>query len=538
MSPETALEIRQLLAVEGSRSAAGGGALLSVLHRIQARYGRIPLEAVPEIARALHIPEGHVYSVATFYPAFSIPGPSRTSSEPEAEDAMPGCRDGAHVQAGLLAHPPSPMEKRFVLERCGRVDPRNLDACVAQGAYEGLRRALEMGQESVLEAVRQSGLRGRGGAGFPTGDKWKSAKDAASTERYVVCNGAEGDPGAFMDRVILEGDPHAILEGMAIAALAVGASRGFLYLRAEYEDLVPLLEHAIADARGKGFLGQQILGSSLSFEAEVFLAAGRYVCGEESALLASMEGRRGNPRLRPPYPTRAGLHGAPTVVNNVKTLVSVPPILRHGAASFAGLGQGRSRGTAILALSGAVARPGVVEVPMGTPLRIVVEELAGGVAGGRALKAVQTGGPMGGVIPAALLDVPVTFEAMDEVGSPLGSGGVIVLAEGTCMVATARFFAEFASHESCGYCAPCRLGTDRIAGLLADICEGRGRVEDLDHLLSLGAALRHGSFCAFGQGAPKVVLSTLRHYRHEFEQHVRTGRCPQGQCTERGLARS
>jgi NADH:ubiquinone oxidoreductase subunit F (NADH-binding) len=409
-------------------------------------------------------------------------------------------------------------------------DPDSIEDYLQTGGYEGLRRALSLDPDGVIELASRSGLRGRGGAGFPVAAKWRSAREATGEPRYVVCNAAEGDIGAFMDRYILDNDPHAVLEGMLIAGYAVGACRGYVYVRAEYDDLIPRLRHAVENARESGFIGDRVAGSTFGFDIQVARTAGGYVCGEETALLNSLEGRRGTPRLRPPFPTQAGLNGRPTVVNNVKTLAYVPLILRHGPEWFAEVGTEQSKGTAVLSLAGDIARPGVVEVPMGTPLREVVLTIGGGVAGGGALKTVQTGGPMGGVIPACLLDTPVAFETMAAIGSPLGSGGLIVYGDHRCMVAVADEYARFACEESCGHCAPCRLGTAQVAAIVHDIRGGRANEADLELLARIARTLRYSAFCAFGQGACQVVVSTLEHFRPEYDEHIRDHQCRCGEC--------
>jgi len=414
---------------------------------------------------------------------------------------------------------------RRVLSRCGFVEPTNLSHYIATGGYEGLLKALSMEPTQIIEELKKSGLRGRGGAGFPTGLKWELARKAVGDEKYIVCNGAEGDIGAFMDRLIMESDPYSVIEGMTIAGLAVGAKRGYIYIRAEYELAFHILERAVSIATQHGLLGKDILGTGLQFEIELFKAAGMYICGEETALMNSMEGRRGIPRLRPPFPTQSGFKGMPTVVNNVKTLANVPLILRNGASWFSSIGTEKSKGTTVLSLSGCIERCGVVEVPMGITLREVIYEIGGGIADGKKLKAVQTGGPLGGIIPEWMIDIALDYETMRDAGSPLGSGGVIAFDDHACMVDVARAFSEFAKKESCGYCSPCRLGTAQIFQILDEIAKGQGKEGDLDLLISIGEAMKVSCFCAFGQNVPNIVLATIKHFQSEYEEHIRNGRC-------------
>ncbi len=420
---------------------------------------------------------------------------------------------------------------RIVTQGFGSVDPESIATCLAEGAYAALGRALgESSPSAVLAEVTRSGLRGRGGAGYPTGLKWSTVAKAPGHEKLVICNADEGDPGAFMDRSVLEGDPHRVLEGMALAAYAVGASRGFVYVRGEYRLAIARLRAAIRDAERLGLLGARILGTPFSFPVEVRIGAGAYVCGEETALIASVEGGRGTPRIRPPYPAERGAWGLPTLINNVETLANVPSIVTRGGAWFAGIGTPRSTGTKVLALSGDVRRSGVVEVPMGTPLRAVIEGLGGGVGPGRTVKAAQTGGPSGGCIPAAHLDLPVDYESLVEVGSFMGSGGLVVMDDRTCMVDVARFFLEFCRDESCGKCVPCRAGTVQLHELLERLCRGEGVPEDVGRIEELGELLRATSLCGLGQGAANPILSTLRHFREEVLAHAVERRCPAGAC--------
>jgi len=413
-------------------------------------------------------------------------------------------------------HPFFALQRPVVLEGCGRLDPESIDDALAHGAYAQLRRCRQsLTPEQVRAEIRTSGLRGRGGAGYPTGLKWDTVALQPPGRRFVVCNADEGDPGAFMDRSVLEGDPHRLIEGMAIAAFAVGAQEGYVYVRAEYPLAIERLRHALAQAHGRGLLGRGLAGDH-DLVIEVRVGAGAYVCGEETALLASIQGQRGTPRVRPPYPAQAGLWGAPTLINNVETFAAVPAILREGGTWYAAMGTEGSRGTKVFALSGAVRHTGLVEVPMGTSLRTVVETMGGGVPGG-AVKAVQTGGPSGGCIPAALLDTPVDYESLRALGSMMGSGGMVVIGETTAMPEVARHFMRFNVSESCGKCLPCRAGTVQLAGLLDRFCERRATPADLAQLEQLCTMVGATSLCGLGQAAPNPVLSTLRWFRHEYE---------------------
>ena len=422
-------------------------------------------------------------------------------------------------------------QRRVILRNCGSIDPMRLEEGLARGAYRGAIRALtQMTPEAVIAEVRESGLRGRGGAGFPTGRKWETARRAPGDVKYVICNADEGDPGAFMDRSVLESDPHAVLEGMLVASYAIGAREGYLYVRSEYPLAVSTVTHAIREAEARGLLGDDIFGSGHSFRVRVRRGAGAFVCGEETALIASIEGRSGEPRPRPPFPAESGLWGKPTVINNVKTWASVGPILSRGAAWYALLGTERNRGTTVFALVGAVRNTGLVEIPLGLTLREMVQEIGGGIRGKRALKAVQTGGPSGGCLPASMLDLPIDYERLSEAGSMMGSGGMIVIDAGTCMVDLARFFLTFTADESCGKCTPCREGTGHMLRILARICEGAGVPEDLAVLERLARTLKSASLCGLGGTAPNPVLTALRYFRDEFEAHIHRKQCPAGVC--------
>ncbi len=420
---------------------------------------------------------------------------------------------------------------RVVLRNCGIIDPSSIGHYVARGGYAGIVRALSMGPDEVIGDVTASGLRGRGGAGFPTGRKWSFARRSPGDEKYVVCNADEGDPGAFMDRAVLEGDPHAVLQGLMTAGYAIGARTGFVYVRAEYPLAIERLETAIAQMRAKKLLGKNILGSGFDFEIEIRKGAGAFVCGEETALIASIEGRRGMPRARPPFPATSGLFGKPTNINNVETLAAVSAIMEKGADWYSQFGTEKNRGTKTFALAGKIERTGLIEVPLGIPLQTIIFEIGGGVPGGKRLKAVQTGGPSGGCIPAEQLDLPVDYEHLAEVGSIMGSGGMIVMDEDSCMVDVARYFVTFTEDESCGKCAPCRMGTQHLVRILTDIAEGRGRPEMLDQLKLISDTMAKGSLCALGRTAPNPVLSTLRYFPDEYEAHIAEKRCPGVVCT-------
>jgi NADH-quinone oxidoreductase subunit F len=420
---------------------------------------------------------------------------------------------------------------KLVLRNSGRIDPEAIEDYLAVGGYAALKKVLtSMKPTEVVEEVKASGLRGRGGAGFPPGLKWSFAARAAGAKKYMICNADEGDPGAFMDRSLLEGDPHAVLEGMIIAAYAIGADEGYIYVRAEYPLAIARLERAIAAARKHGFLGDSILGGSFSFQVHVKQGAGAFVCGEETALLASIEGKRGMPRLRPPFPAEKGLWGCPTNINNVETLANIPRIISEGAGDFAALGTEKSKGTKVFALAGKVKRGGMVEVPMGTTLREVIFDIGGGIQDNREFKAVQLGGPSGGCLPAELLDTPVDYDSLTATGAIMGSGGMIVLDATTCMVDVAKFFLSFTQSESCGKCTFCRLGTKRMLEILENISNGKGHMEDLDELEELALTIKRSSLCGLGQTAPNPVLTTLKYFRDEYEEHIRNHRCPAMQC--------
>ena len=427
--------------------------------------------------------------------------------------------------------PLRPKEVRVVLRNCGEIDPMNIEDYLALDGYQALGKVIgEMTPELVIDEVTKSGLRGRGGAGFPAGRKWGLTRQVPGDIKYMVCNADEGDPGAFMNRRVLEGDPHSVIEGMIIGAYAVGANYGYIYCRAEYPLAVETLNVAIAQAREFGFLGNNILGTDFNFDLEVRVGAGAFVCGEETALMASIMGQRGEPRPRPPFPSVKGVWGKPSNNNNVETYANVPQIILKGADWYASMGTERSKGTKTFAVGGNVAKPGLIEVPMGITLREIIFDVAGGIKDGRQYKAVQTGGPMGGCLTAEHLDLPLDYEALTQAGSMMGSGGLVVMDETSCMVDIARFFMDFTQAESCGKCTPCRVGTRRILELLQKICDGKGEHGDIEKLEDLCHEVAKNSLCGLGQGAPNPVLSTLKHFRHEYEAHVYDKKCPAKVC--------
>lgn len=423
-------------------------------------------------------------------------------------------------------------QRNIATEHCGSISPTDIDEYLGYGGFVGLRKAVaEFTPEQIIAEMKVSGLRGRGGAGFPTFQKWQVMRDQPGTERFVVCNGDEGDPGAFMDRMLMESYPFRVLEGMAIAARAVGATRGYLYIRAEYPLAIQRMTEAMEQCRTHGFLGEHVCGSDWSLDLQIIAGAGAFVCGEETALLASIMGQRGMPRLRPPYPAEKGLWGKPTLINNVETYALVSWILRQGGAAFAEMGTERSKGTKVFSLAGKIARGGLIEVPMGISLRQVVEEIGGGIADGLKFKAIQVGGPSGGCVPAHLSDIAVDYESLTDAGAIMGSGGLVVLDETDCMVDIARYFLQFTQNQSCGKCTFCRVGTRRMLEILDRICTGKGKAADLDQLEQLAHQIIQGSLCALGGTAPNPVLSTLTHFREEYEAHV-AGRCPAGKCKD------
>ena len=443
----------------------------------------------------------------------------------------PAAGSGKHEVASLSDTGFYKTQKRVALRNCGVINPEDIEEYIGVDGYQALGTVLtSMRPEEVIDLMKRSGLRGRGGAGFPTGLKWEFAAKNVSDEKYVICNADEGDPGAFMDRSVLEGDPHAVLEAMAIAGYAIGAHHGYIYVRAEYPIAVKRLQIAIGQAREYGLLGKNIFDSGFDFDIDIRLGAGAFVCGEETALITSIEGNRGEPKNKPPFPANKGLFGKPTIINNVETLANIPQIIVKGPEWFASMGTESSKGTKVFALGGKIVNTGLVEIPMGTTLREIIYDIGGGIPGGKAFKAAQTGGPSGGCIPAKHLDTPIDYENLKAIGSMMGSGGLIVMDEDNCMVDIARFFLEFTVDESCGKCVPCRIGTRRLLELLDKIIAGNGTLEDIDKMEELCYYIQKNALCALGQTAPNPVLSTLKYFRDEYEAHVVEKRCPAGVC--------
>ena len=474
-------------------------------------YSRVTIDDIPEIVGE-HLLKGRIVDRLVY---------NEQAHGSENED----------VEASLSNTAFYKKQKRVALRNCGVINPENIDEYIAMDGYFALAKVLfEMTPDDVIQTVLDSGLRGRGGGGFPTGRKWMFAKASKSDKKYVVCNADEGDPGAFMDRSVLEGDPHAVLEAMAIAGYAIGADEGYIYVRAEYPIAVKRLQIAIEQAREYGMLGKGIFGTDFNFDIQIRLGAGAFVCGEETALLTSIEGNRGEPRPRPPFPAVKGLFGQPTIINNVETYANICQIILKGADWFASMGTEKSKGTKVFALGGKIKNTGLVEIPMGTTLREIVEEIGGGVPNGKKFKAAQTGGPSGGCIPASLIDTPIDYDNLIAIGSMMGSGGMIIMDEDTCMVDMAKFFLEFTVDESCGKCAPCRIGTVRMLEILNKITSGNGEMEDLDRLEELATYIKSASLCGLGQTAPNPVLSTLRNFRDEYVAHIKDKKCPAGVC--------
>jgi len=421
-------------------------------------------------------------------------------------------------------------EKRVIMERCGRIDPEQIHEYIADGGYGALAMTLGKASDAIIDQIGKSGLRGRGGAGFPTGKKWQAARDASGTDKLIICNADEGDPGAYMDRTLLESNPHQVIEGMLIAALAVGSHRGMFYVRAEYPLAVRILTDALAQARELNILGENILGSGFDFDIDLFQGSGAFVCGEETALIRSVEGYRGMPRHRPPYPVERGLDGRPTVINNVKTLATVPIIIEKGAEWFRGIGTADSPGTAVFSVVGNVTHPGLVEIPMGVTLRELIFDICGGIPNKKQFKAVQIGGPSGGCLSADFLDTPVDFDALTQAGAMMGSGGMVVMDEDACMVDVSRYFLDFTQKESCGKCTFCRIGTRHLLDILRRLTRGEGRDGDIEQLASLSRAVKQGSLCGLGKTAPNPILTSLAYFRDEYAAHIEEGRCPGRTC--------
>jgi NADP-reducing hydrogenase subunit HndC len=474
-------------------------------------YSQVKVEDIPEIVEE-HLLKGRIVDRLVY---------NEAAHGSEHEDVEAALNNTAFYKK----------QKRVALRNCGVINPENIDEYIAMDGYFALAKVLqEMTPDDVIQTLLDSGLRGRGGGGFPTGRKWMFAKASKSDKKYVVCNADEGDPGAFMDRSVLEGDPHAVLEAMAIAGYAIGADEGYIYVRAEYPIAVKRLNIALAQAREYGMLGKNIFGTDFNFDIQIRLGAGAFVCGEETALLTSIEGNRGEPRPRPPFPAVKGLFGQPTIINNVETYANIPQIILKGADWFASMGTEKSKGTKVFALGGKIKNTGLVEIPMGTTLREIVEEIGGGVPNGKKFKAAQTGGPSGGCIPASKIDTPIDYDNLIAIGSMMGSGGMIIMDEDTCMVDMAKFFLEFTVDESCGKCAPCRIGTVRMLEILEKITSGNGELEDLDRLEELANYIKAGSLCGLGQTAPNPVLSTIANFRDEYIAHIVDKKCPAGVC--------
>ena len=475
-------------------------------------YSRVTVDDIPEIVEE-HLLKGRIVERLVY---------NDTGAKTGEEEA---------VAASLSETGFYKKQKRVALRNCGVINPEVIDEYIAMDGYFALAKVLkEMSPDDVIKCITDSGLRGRGGGGFPTGRKWSFAKASVGDKKYVVCNADEGDPGAFMDRSVLEGDPHCVLEAMAIAGYAVGADEGWIYVRAEYPIAVKRLTIALAQAREYGLLGKDILGSGFNFDIHIRLGAGAFVCGEETALMTSIEGNRGEPRPRPPFPAVKGLFGCPTVENNVETFANIPQIILQGAEWFASMGTEKSKGTKVFALGGKIKHTGLVEIPMGTTLREIIEEIGGGIPNGKKFKAAQTGGPSGGCIPASLIDTPVDYDNLVAIGCMMGSGGLIVMDEDTCMVDMAKFFLEFTVDESCGKCTPCRVGTRRLLEILEKITSGNGTLEDIDRLEELCHYIKENSLCGLGQTAPNPVLATLKFFRDEYIAHVVDKKCPAGVC--------
>ncbi len=519
--------------------AKGAGAVIAELHRALKRYDLQDEIQIIETSRlSQHVqkgPELIVYPEGVHYVGVY----EKDVDELVQEHLLKGRRlerllnqeTVTLASADSELGPAKPKETRIVLRRCGQIDPESIEDYIMTDGYLALGKAVtEMTPQQVIDEILKSGLRGRGGAGFPTGKKWQFAAQVQNNQKYFVCNGDEGDPGAFMDRRVMESDPHAVVEGMAIGGYAIGASQGYIYVRAEYPVAVQRLNIAIQQAKEMGILGNNIFGSNFSFDVEVRMGAGAFVCGEETALMASIEGGRGEPRPKPPFPAVSGLWKKPTVINNVETIANITPILLNGSAWYASIGTEKSKGTKTFTLAGKIRNSGLIEVPMGVTLREIVYEIGGGIPDGKKFKGVQTGGPSGGCLTEKFLDTPVDFDSLIAAGSMMGSGGMIIMDEDTCMVDMARFFLDFCQDESCGKCVPCRVGTRKMLDILERICAGDGQEGDIEKLQQLAAQINTASLCMLGKTAPNPVLSTIKHFRHEYEAHIFEKRCPSKVC--------
>ena len=521
-------ELHMMICGSTGCSSSGSGKLLDKLDELMARDGLEEKVAVVKTGCFGLCAEGPIVMVQ--------PGNYMyTQVTPEAIEEIWEChiKGGAPVERLISQNQAEffSKQKRIALRNCGRINPECIDEYIAFDGYEALSMVLtEMDPEDVIDTIKKSGLRGRGGGGFPAGIKWEAAAKEECAVKYICCNADEGDPGAFMDRSILEGDPHSVIEAMAIAGYAVGARKGFIYIRAEYPIAVERLRTAIGQAREYGLLGKNILGRGFEFDIEIRLGAGAFVCGEGSALMISIEGNRGEPRPKPPRATERGLFDKPTVLNNVETFANVPQIIVKGLDWYNSIGTEKSKGTKVFAVSGKINNTGLVEIPMGTSLREIIYDIGGGIPDGKKFKAAQTGGPSGGCIPAELIDTPIDYDSLTSLGSMMGSGGLIVMDESTCMVDIAKFFLEFTVDESCGKCPPCRIGTKRMLEIITRITEGKGTMEDLDELEELSHTIKRGALCGLGQSAPNPVLSTMKYFKDEYIAHVRDKKCPAGVC--------
>ncbi|MCI7617845.1 MAG: NADH-quinone oxidoreductase subunit NuoF [Firmicutes bacterium] len=521
-------ELHMMICGSTGCSSSGSGKLLDKLDELMARDGLEEKVAVVKTGCFGLCAEGPIVMVQ--------PGNYMyTQVTPEDIEEIWEChiKGGAPVERLISQNQAEffSKQKRIALRNCGRINPECIDEYIAFDGYEALSMVLtEMDPEDVIDTIKKSGLRGRGGGGFPAGIKWEAAAKEECAVKYICCNADEGDPGAFMDRSILEGDPHSVIEAMAIAGYAVGAHKGFIYIRAEYPIAVERLRTAIGQAREYGLLGKNILGRGFEFDIEIRLGAGAFVCGEGSALMISIEGNRGEPRPKPPRATERGLFDKPTVLNNVETFANVPQIIVKGLDWYNSIGTEKSKGTKVFAVSGKINNTGLVEIPMGTSLREIIYDIGGGIPDGKKFKAAQTGGPSGGCIPAELIDTPIDYDSLTSLGSMMGSGGLIVMDESTCMVDIAKFFLEFTVDESCGKCPPCRIGTKRMLEIITRITEGKGTMEDLDELEELSHTIKRGALCGLGQSAPNPVLSTMKYFKDEYIAHVRDKKCPAGVC--------